>query len=72
MAKAKVEVEAETNYAHFKDEILMRCTSGACYNCMARSECTSLCKERGIDSSKDTPPCFEAWVLWGDMPYKKS
>lgn len=64
--------KAETNYDHFKEEILIRCHDGACYNCLARGECSSLCKERGIDSSKDTPPCFEAWLSWSNKPFKKS
>ena len=63
--------KTETNYEYYKDEILRRCCDGACYNCLARGECASLCAERGIDPSKSTPPCLEAWINWAKKPYKR-
>lgn len=61
----------KTNYEVYKDDIIMKASEGAhCYNCQARSVCDSLCKKRGIDPAKQTPPCYEAWVLWVDMEAK--
>lgn len=49
----------------------MLASSGAvCYDCMAREVCDSLSKERGIDTSKQTPPCQEAWLKWAEAEEK--
>ena len=46
----------------------MRASDGSsCFDCQARSVCNSLCKEKGIDPAKQTPPCYEAWLKWADM-----
>lgn len=61
----------KTNYEIHKDDILRRvCDSSPCFNCQARSVCDSLCKERGIDTETQTPPCYEAWIEWADMEAK--
>lgn len=51
----------KTNYEVHKDYIVMKASEGSsCFNCQARSVCNSLCKEKGIDPAKQTPPCYEA------------
>ena len=58
----------KTNYEAHKDYILMRASDGSsCFDCQARSVCNCLCKERGIDPAKHTPPCREVWFKWADM-----
>lgn len=45
----------------------MLASSGAvCYDCMARKVCDTFSKERGIDTSKQTPPCKDAWLAWAE------
>ena len=61
----------KTNYEVRKEDILRRASNGSpCFNCQARSVCGSLCKERGIDTETQTPPCYEAWLKWADMEAK--
>ena len=49
----------------------MKASDGSpCFNCQARSVCDSLCKERGIDTETQTPPCYEAWIEWANMEAK--
>jgi len=61
----------KTNYEVHKDTILRRVSDGSpCFNCQARSVCNCLCKERGIDTETQTPPCYEAWLKWADMEAK--
>lgn len=58
----------KTNYEVHKDTVLRIASDGSpCFNCKARSVCNSLCKERGIDTEPQTPPCYEAWLKWADM-----
>lgn len=61
----------KTNYEVHKDYIVMKASEGSsCFNCQARGVCNSLCKEKGIDPAKQTPPCYEAWIEWADMEAK--
>ena len=61
----------KTNYEVHKDAILRRASDGSpCFNCQARSVCSCLCKERGIDTETQAPPCYEAWLKWADMEAK--
>lgn len=73
MAQAKKPVKAEpkttvkkTNYEKYKEEILSSCTFVPCNKCLARNECSDLCKERGINPAKELPPCKDAWKKWAD------
>ena len=61
----------KTNYEAYKGYIVMKASEGSsCFNCQARSICNSLCKKKGIDPVKQSPPCYEAWLEWVDMEAK--
>lgn len=56
-----------TNYEKYQTEIIALASRGSvCFNCLARDVCDNLCKTRGLDKGKDTPPCREAWFNWSE------
>lgn len=57
---------SKKNYLKHKDAILSLCCNSACFECLVRDVCKSLCRERKIDVTKQLPPCKEAWVIWAD------
>ena len=62
----------KTNYEAFKEYIVQKASDGSsCFDCKARKICKALCEEKGIDSTKQTPPCLEAWTKWTNMEANK-
>lgn len=60
----------KTNYEVHKDYIAMKASEALPVSTAKREVCKSLCKEKGIDPAKQTPPCYEAWIEWADMEVK--
>jgi len=57
----------ETNYVKNKDLIIeLISKSSLCHDCLARELCKHICKQEGIDPSKQNAPCKEAWKEWCD------
>lgn len=63
-------VTSKSNYEYFQDYILLRASNGSCHDCKARMICSKMCEDRQIDSSKQHPPCFEAWLKWAKQRVK--
>lgn len=60
----------KTNYEAHMKEILALCADSPCFSCLARQECTRMCVERGIDPTKENPPCIDAWTEWAGKEAK--